>query len=616
MLPASPSLALDFARLELGPDGTPCSRHYDDVYHSTQGALAQAHHVFLRGNALPQRWQGRPHFTIVETGFGLGHNFLATWQAWRDDPQACTRLHFISVEKHPFRAEDLVAAHAAAGVPAALSAELVAAWPILTPGLHRLELAGGRVVLTLVLGEAETWLPLCAARADAIYLDGFAPGKNPDMWSPAVFRALAGLAAPGCTLATWSVAAAVRSGLAAVGFHVAKTQGFSGKREMLVGKHAGSGDGEATPRARRALIVGAGLAGSAIAERLARRGWDLTLLEAADAPAQGASGNLAGAFRPLPSRDDNLLARLTRAGFLYGLDELRRLGESNCPPRGSACGVLHVARDAAQAAKQRAAVESLQAPIDFLQWLDRDAASARAGRPLAAGAWWFPRGGWIDPPSLCRSRLAAAPGLVARYASRVAHLRREDGEWLAYDATGTLLAQAPEVILANAHDATRLLDLSWLPLRGARGQVSHLPTEKFGALSTVVCGSGYLTPAVDGVHALGASFVVDDADSEVRPQEHEENLAKLERMLPGAAVSLTPESLKGRVSQRPISPDRLPMVGPIPDHTGLWLLSGFGARGLVWGALCAEILACQMTGEAWPVERDLAAALVPARFCP
>lgn len=612
ILPAPlPSLALDCATLELAADGTPRSPQYGDVYHSTHGALAQARHVFLHGNGLPQRWQGRNRFVIVETGFGLGHNFLATWQAWRDDAQACERLHFISVEKHPFRAADLATAHAAAGVPAALSQELVAAWPMLLPGAHRLEFDAGRVVLTLLLGAAEHWLPRCVAQADAIYLDGFAPGKNPDMWSPPVFQALAALAAPSCTLATWSVSASVRRGLSEAGFTVAKTQGFTGKREMLTG-HIGRAIAP-TPPDRRALVIGAGLAGTAIAERLAARAWQVTLLEEAAAPAQGASGNLAGAFRPLPSPDDKLLARMTRAGFLYGLQELQRLSHAAIAPRWAQCGVLHVARDADQARKQQATVASLHAPADFLQWLDQAQASAQAGQPVAQGAWWFPRGGWINPPSLCAARLAVA-AVDSRFNQRVDALRHIDGQWQALNAHGMVLAQAPHLVLANGHDAQRLLGLDWLPLRAARGQVSHLPSTQFAPLATVVCGSGYLTPAIDGAHALGASFVVEDESQELRPAEHAENLAKLDKMLPGAAQGLDATQLGGRVSQRPISPDRLPMVGALPDAAGLWLLSGFGARGLVWGALCAELLASQISDEPWPMERELGLALAPDRY--
>lgn len=223
------------AQLTLAPDGTPVSEAYGDVYHSAAGGHAQARHVFLAGNGLPERWQGRDSFAILETGFGLGVNFMATWLAWRNDPQRCRTLCFISLEKHPFAAGDLATAHAAWPEFAELSAALREAWPPLVAGEHRIELDGGRVVLRLVFADALDALPSIDGAADAFYLDGFSPAKNPELWSPDICRALARLANPGATVATWSVAGQVRQALHAAGFIVAKRPGFAGKRQMLAG---------------------------------------------------------------------------------------------------------------------------------------------------------------------------------------------------------------------------------------------------------------------------------------------------------------------------------------------------------------------------------------------
>ena len=226
------------ARLTFAADGTPFSPDYDDVYHSAAGAHAQAKHVFLAGNGLPDRWAGCAQFVIVETGFGLGLNFLATWLAWRDDPQRCRTLHFISLEKHPLAAADLARVHVAWPELATLADELGRSWPALEAGAHELEFDGGRVRLTLHFGDAVTLLPTLAARADAFYLDGFSPAKNPELWSPALCSALARLAVSGATLATWSVAGSVRRALAAAGFEVTRRPGFAGKRQMLIGRFA------------------------------------------------------------------------------------------------------------------------------------------------------------------------------------------------------------------------------------------------------------------------------------------------------------------------------------------------------------------------------------------
>lgn len=231
-------MSLEPARLTQAADGTPMSPIYDDVYHSAAGAHAQAKHVFLAGNGLPDRWADRAQWGIVETGFGLGLNFLATWQAWRDDPQRCQTLNFVSLEKHPLAVADLALAHAAWPELAMLAEELRRHWPVLEEGAHELEFDGGRVRLTLHFGDAVKLLPELDVVADAFYLDGFSPAKNPELWSPALCRSLARLAARGATLATWSVAGSVRRALAAAGFAVTRCPGFAGKRQMLVGRFA------------------------------------------------------------------------------------------------------------------------------------------------------------------------------------------------------------------------------------------------------------------------------------------------------------------------------------------------------------------------------------------
>ncbi|NSL56772.1 bifunctional tRNA (5-methylaminomethyl-2-thiouridine)(34)-methyltransferase MnmD/FAD-dependent 5-carboxymethylaminomethyl-2-thiouridine(34) oxidoreductase MnmC [Uliginosibacterium aquaticum] len=617
------------ASLQFSAEGVPFSSEYGDVYHSASGALAQAEHVFLAGNGLPLRWQGRETFVIVETGFGLGNNFLATWQAWRADAQACKRLHFISVEKHPFTATDLTSGLACSGAPTELAEQLCSRWPLPLPGMHRIEFDGGRVILSLLFGEAEQALQQIAGRANAIFLDGFAPAKNPQMWSDGVFRALASLADSDTTLATWSVSSAVREGLTQAGFVVEKTQGFSGKREMLRGHYRANRPPLAAISERRVLVIGAGLAGSAIAERLAARGFSVDILEAQEDIAQGASGNLAGAFRPLPSKDDNLLSRITRAGFFYGLQHLASLQARGHEVLWEPCGVLHLARSADQERKQQTVCESLAFPSAYLGWVNAAEATLKAGHTASFGGWWFPRGGWIQPRSLVAANIAAGSARIRLHAGlSVARLRREAGAWQALASDGAVLAAAPQVVLANAHDVRRLAEADWLPLRAARGQVSHLPMAQLAPLGVVVCGQGYITPGIGGHAALGASFVVDDFDLALREDEHAENLAKLGRMLPGMAGELGSTELEGRVSLRPVSLDRLPMVGQLPAVThgdgfnldslprteGLWMLTGFGARGLVWSSLCGELLAARMCGEPLPIESELAEAMDPARF--
>ncbi|MCX7150270.1 MAG: tRNA (5-methylaminomethyl-2-thiouridine)(34)-methyltransferase MnmD, partial [Rhodocyclales bacterium] len=419
-------------------DGTPFSLTYDDVYHTAHGGLEQARHVFLAGNALPARWHGNDRFVICETGFGLGLNFLATWQAWRES-KASGRLHFISVEKHPFRRDDLACLLALYPELAALAGQLLRQWPPLTPGFHRLHFDDGKLTLTLLFGDAQALLPQLVASVDAIFLDGFAPTKNPELWSPALLKTITRLCTSQATLATWSVAGEVRRTLEQLGWKLDRRPGFGGKREMLVGRHeiavppAPTLDPLPNTGERRAIVIGAGLAGTAISERLASRGWHVDLFERHAAPAQEASGNPTGILLPHLAKDDALAARLSRACYLYAL----RLFADLDGVRWSPCGVLQVARDAAHEALQRATVEQLKLPADFAGFLEHDAAVTLVGRPLAHGGWWFPGGGWVSPRSVCAALLAAAGELVhAHFDTAVSALRQTADGWQAFDGAG------------------------------------------------------------------------------------------------------------------------------------------------------------------------------------
>ncbi len=621
---------IEAATLEYAEDGTPFSRRFGDVYHTQHGAPGQSRHVFLEGNQLPHRWQRKPRFVILETGFGLGLNFLATWAAWRDDPKRCDRLHFISIEKHPFSATDLATLHQRWPEFASLSARLRVQWPTLTPGMHRLWLEEGRVALTLFFGDAATALSKLDASVDAFYLDGFSPARNPDLWSARLCHQLAALAAPVATLATWSVSREVCQHLEYARFRIEKVRGFTGKSEMLRGHIAGAPERNAATPAREAVIVGAGLAGSSLAHRLVKRGWRVQLIDAADGPGQGASGNLAGVLRPLPSLDDNRLARLTRAGTLAGIRHLNALAAAGHAVRWSPSGVLHLARDPVHEARQREVVDSQQPPANYLRQVNQTEASALADWPLDAGGWWFPSSGWVQPPSLCAANITAAgAGLTVRYGVSVAGLTRVGDAWQLRDADGALIAETACVILANGADIRRLDVAHTLPVRAARGQVSHLSASEDSAPRVVVCRLGYVSPAIDGVRCAGATFLVDDDDPALRESEHADNLAKLDFILPGFGKTLDDAPMAGRVGFRPASPDRLPMVGAIAapgrypaDATlnqvvrepGLYAISGFGARGLVWSAIVAETLASQLDGDPLPLERDLVDAIDPGRF--
>ncbi|HEX5612994.1 MAG TPA: bifunctional tRNA (5-methylaminomethyl-2-thiouridine)(34)-methyltransferase MnmD/FAD-dependent 5-carboxymethylaminomethyl-2-thiouridine(34) oxidoreductase MnmC, partial [Burkholderiales bacterium] len=550
------------ARLAFASDGTPYSQQFDDVYHSAEGGPAQARHVFLEGNELPARWRGRRVFTILETGFGLGLNFLATWQAWRGAP--CERLHFVSVEKHPFTQRDLEELHARYPEFAPLAAQLHASWPMLVPAVHRLEFEGGRVVLTLAFADAAKTLRELRLRADAVYLDGFSPQRNPEMWSPAVMKAIGRLCAVGATAATWSAASSVRAALGAAGFDVEKRPGFARKRDMLcarIDKRRVRMKPQREWPDRRAIVIGAGIAGTAVSERLCARGWNVTLLERQAAPP--ASERVAGVFHPVMTPDDSLFARLTRAGFLHALARWRALAAAGHPPVWDECGVLQLARDAREDAAQRAATARVAPPAEFARYASREEATRHAGVPVAASGIWFPTSGWMKPASLIAAQIAAAgERLEARFGCEVARLAFENGTWSAYDLGGKCITQAPVAVLANA-DATPLSPSSTIRIRRVRGQISFLPEERFLAPHVVVLRGGFVLPAIHGSSIAGASYDFDDEDPSPRASSHAGNLERLDRIVPGAAHGMDPSTLDGMVGFRSVSPDRLPLIGPI-----------------------------------------------------
>ena len=578
------------ARLRFTQQGVPYSEAYDDVYHSATGAVGQARHVFLNGNHLTERWAGRERFVILETGFGAGINFLATWQAWRRDPRRPRRLHFVSIEKHPFAAADAKSIFEGLDELRGEAAELEAKWPSLVPGAQRIELDGGSVVLTLFFADVGVARDLRLA-ADAFYLDGFAPAKNPDMWTPALMRSLARLAAPGATAATWSVAASVRHALEETGFVVEKRAGFGEKKEMLVARYAKSARPVSVPHNRTATVVGAGLAGAAVCERLCARGWSVTLLERHAGAAREASGNHAGAFHPLVSPDDSVFARVTRAAFLASLQRW-----SSLDARWDACGVLQLARDEKELLSQRRSVAALALPPDYAQLVSREEATGHAGTAVAAGGLWFPRGGWVQPASLAEAQLfACGERLERRFNQEVKDLSA---------------CRFGPVILANGAEALQLHPLPHLRLRRVRGQVTYVPATSIDAPRAVVLRGGMVLPALDDICVVGATYDLEDEDPLPRVESNASNLERAAAILPGFAFD--PKSVSGRVAFRAVAPDRLPVVGRISDEVhGAF---AFGSRGLLWSTLAAELIASELEGEPLPIEGILCDALSPARF--
>jgi len=608
--------------------GQPCSARYADRYASRAGALGQACHVFLAGNGLPRRWAGRRQFVIVETGFGLGNNFLACWRAWRDDPARPGQLHFVSVEKHPLRPQDL-AQPAGAGSAAQtgddalqeLRAALVAQWPLPLAGLHRLRFESGRVLLTLALGDARELVPQMALGADAFFLDGFAPERNPQMWEPGLLRALARLARPDATVATYSVAGAVREALVGNGFAVMRQPGFGVKRHMLTGQFAprwkvrrreppASYAGE-----RRAVIVGAGLAGCATALALVRRGWHVSLLDRGTGAAAGASGLPAGLMVPLLSADDNLASRLSRAAHGYALRALEDAQSRGDGAVSRTCGVFQQALDDADEETLRVRLQRQDWPRDFARFEEAGTAAALLGMRPRRGGIWFAGGAVVHGGRWCAAMLAqaqaAAPAsngaLELHWDCEISRIHREGGAWQVQDPAGRIQG-APVLVLANAAGIARLLTLAHLPMQTLAGELTLMGASALRCLHAGLGGDGYVIPPLLGTAAAGATYEAAEPASMATPgrlsaetgalatsgrspfdatamaksgrapfdarllavpdkRQFDATAANLQRLQQLLAEAPAVEVRGAFRADRCVSPDRLPVVGALCDES-------------------------------------------------
>lgn len=612
-------------------NGQPYSGTFGDVYFSRDSGIAETRFVFLHHNHLQERWQAlqAPHFTIAETGFGTGLNFLCAWQLWQQTSPAQATLHFISTELYPLSQQDLAQALALWPELATLAGQLLTRYPELVPGWNRFCFAEGRIVLTLLVGDANETLPQLRASVDAWFLDGFAPAKNPDLWQSGIFSQMARLSSNGATFATYTSAGTVKRGLQEAGFAVEKVSGHGSKREMLRGSLTKIFTSLSSDR--RAIVIGGGIAGSSSANSLARRGFQVTLIERHAELAQEASGNAIGVLYPRLSGHDIPLSRIARLGFRHTLALLQLL---NLPPGSwESCGLLQLGFDAREA-KRCNEVVAAGWPESLVRAVDAAQASEIAGVPMRHGGLYFPDAGWLSPATLCGA-LADHPNISVLASSEALRLEFSNQTWQVYGAT-QMLAEAPVVVIACANQSARLAASAHLPLQPVRGQVTLASaTDASQPLKTVLCTDGYVSPAIDGRHCLGATFSPDDLGLEVRENDHAHNLNMLEGISRELYQGLHDRPLQGRAALRCATPDYLPMAGQLLDAkklkqiyepgsrasadllpwlSGLFVNTGHGSKGMLTAPLCAEIIAAQLCHEPMPVDAGLLKALNPNRF--
>ncbi|WP_404402184.1 bifunctional tRNA (5-methylaminomethyl-2-thiouridine)(34)-methyltransferase MnmD/FAD-dependent 5-carboxymethylaminomethyl-2-thiouridine(34) oxidoreductase MnmC [Idiomarina seosinensis] len=586
------------ADIRFNDQGVPVSNQFDDIYFSVDNGVAESRYVFLQHNNLAERFAKLPEhseFVVAETGFGSGLNFLLCWQLFLQTAPASCRLVFASFEKYPLSREQLQQAYQVLAELQPLAEQLLAVYPSTEPGCHRVLLADGRVTLDLWVGDINEQLPRFSRSAesqvDCWFLDGFAPAKNPHMWQPALFRQMACCAHAATTFATFTAAGVVRRGLAEAGFRVEKAPGFGRKREMICGRLLTDKATKPALQRQPVTVIGAGIAAATLTLALKRRGVPVSVISSQ--VADGASGNPQGAVYPLlhaertPLSQFYLQAFSTAVSFYYPWQ-----GQHWFP-----CGVLQPAFNP----QRRQRIDKVAGGLYQLQSVSHavsEQADQLAGIAVNFDSLHYPAGGWLRPQTLVELLFQQADCQPVRQTVS-ADMPRPAGRL---------------VIAAGKQSAALSEQLAGikLPIKPVRGQITLVKASPAtAALQQVLCYKGYMIPADNGQHCIGATFNRGDDSAVSRAEDDNDNLASLQ------TCSQQPwsESLPvvgQRTSVRATSPDHMPIAGQLADK--LLLISALGSRGLTSAPLLAEIIAAQLTGGLVPLADDCLRRLSPQRY--
>lgn len=614
---------VDFAELDLSHPGYPVSKRFGDIYFSHQGGRAEIEQVYLANNQLPQRWHQhpRPFFTIGETGFGMGLNFLVTWAALRQQ-HTDLRLHFISTEQYPIHPQQLAEILRIRCPDLPQTELLIAAYRHLVPGWNRMSFADAE--LTLWIGDATAGVKDLNAPVDAWFLDGFSPEKNPQLWQPSLFNALALHSHADTTLGTFTVAQSVRDGLTAAGFHCQKQPGFGQKRFSLAGRFIGQtgpqnppiGWPRPQPSSRPTIaVIGAGIAAAELVQSARRRGLSISVF----APTNNTLGNIQGAVYARPGLEADPNTQWYASALSY---RLRRWHQAGSDWPGARCGLLQLLDP-----KRWQKMQQIFAQHPFSQLctlVDANTASQKAGTTIAQPALWFAEGGWLSLQQYIEQQWVGIP----RFNTSIIDLKPEGTGWRLLDAQGQR-HDFSTVIIATGPDAAQWPYSQHLPLQPVRGQITAIAGG--GGPDCVICGQRYITPPQsNGVWHVGSTFQPKQTQLNSEPADRLANQQALAELAPGLMPADWSSRTRDAVGIRAASPDRLPLAGALVNHAvasahpwlwhtlsyhpGLWVMTGLGSKGLTSGPLLAEYVISQITGEPLPFGHALEQRIHAERF--
>jgi tRNA 5-methylaminomethyl-2-thiouridine biosynthesis bifunctional protein len=600
-----PSLMTPLAPAHLQWDGDqPRAVDYQDRYFSARDPKGEVRTVFIEANRLPQRFANARRFAIGETGFGTGLNFYLTLATWREHAPPEAFLSYLSAEAHPLAPADLTRSLRAQGIADGDIDTLLAQYPPLLSGLHRIHFPADRVVLTLVYGDAAPALARVQGRVDAWFLDGFAPSRNPALWNLAVFRQLGRLSGQGTTLGTFTAAGQVRRDLEEVGFALQKVPGFADKRERLIGVFPQGQPLAAGPE--RVAVIGAGIAGLSTACALRERGLSPSLFDPHGAGSR-ASGNPAALLTPHLSAGDALRNALTLSGMRATQALLGTTGVNSRDRIVLARGVEHrgITRHAARRLVHLAASDP---------GLSGDLFAVRSADPDLP-VIFYPDALGIDLGEYCRHL-----GAGLEFRDRQVRTVQSKPDGVTVDA-----GEGPEtfdaVVIATGAGEMAPVTVQPRPSVVA-GQMTRIRTPLAALGDFALTGKGYCLPERDGQYWLGATYRRDAGSAGVRHADNTENLRALRWVDPALEDPAAVDVTGAWYGQRAVFPDRLPMVGALPGQTvtggdpvpRIFLNLGYGSRALLYAALGAQLLADRLCGLPEPLPDTLAQLFSPTRF--
>lgn len=599
-------------KVYIGDDGTPRSRVSGDVYFSTSGGVEETRHVFLGGIGAADFFQDRQFTRIAELGFGTGLNFLVTCRDWVEAAPPGATLHYTAIEGYPMSAEVLQQALGHIPEMASHAAELIAKWPPLVKGTHRLVMGHGRIHLTLIFGEVEAALAGIAGHFDAWYLDGFSPAKNPDMWTGDVLSQVRSLCASDARIATFTAAGHVRRTLSELGFDVQKRPGFGRKRDCVSAKLI-QGD-ISQNKSKTVAVIGGGIAGAAMVRALKERGHKPTLIDAAEFTGAAASGNPVALIAPRLTRERVPMGRIIASAYLHAVRFYDDLQDTGGDPWIGERGSYVMAQNDEEAERQSRSKRAYGWPDDVMQEISPDQASLITGTEISKGGTWFVGAGAISPKKV----IAKLTEDIEAHKCQVSHVLRSSDGWHVAVADGDDIGPFDAICVAAGVGVMDVLGPDTFPLLSNRGQLTYVSSLTPPPKVAISYG-GYVSPNLflengEACHVLGATYArrdeIPDAEWEtLRAADTESMLANFGEQLPTVAVG---DVIGGRTARRATIRDYIPLAGEWED--GLFVLGGLGSRGFMTAPLLADLIADQISNAPLPLETELVKALSPKRF--